>query len=102
MPLPDFRPPSLEELRALWRKHRSETDIERLILEVQHQRLALLQMRALITVGIADARRADPLAIDGASPLRTLEARILHELVRIEQVNEKPDAAAKAKIRERS
>ncbi|AUT52366.1 hypothetical protein C2L66_11215 [Paraburkholderia caribensis] len=66
------------------------TDVERLILEVQHQRQTLLQMRALSTAGIADARHTDPLAIDAASPLRTLEARILQELLRIEQTNLKP------------
>ncbi|ALP62837.1 hypothetical protein [Paraburkholderia caribensis] len=102
MSLPDFKAPSLDELRTLWRTHRGETDIERLLLEVQHQRLALLQMHALITAGIADAQRADPLTIDGASPLRTLEARILQELIRIEQANKNSDATPRATIRERS
>jgi hypothetical protein len=98
MPLPDFTPPSLNELRALWRTHRGDADIERLILEIHHQRQALLQMRMLITAGIAEVQRDDPLAVDGASPLRTLDTRILHELVRIEE----PDTTPKVQIRERS
>lgn len=102
MSLPDFTPPSIDELRALWRAHRGETDIERLILEVQHLRQALTQMRALIAAGIADVQRADPLAVDGASPLRTLEARILHELIRPENSERKPDTHGKSLVRERS
>jgi hypothetical protein len=92
----------MNSVRAHWRTHRGVTDVERLILEVQHQRQALVQMRALVTAGIANAQRNDPLAVDAASPLRTLETRILQELVRIDQTNTPDDTLPKARIRERS
>ncbi|WP_438396945.1 hypothetical protein [Caballeronia sp. DA-9] len=36
--LPPFEPVGLGEMRALWRRHRGEKDIERLLLEIQYGR----------------------------------------------------------------
>lgn len=36
--LPPFEPVGLGEMRALWRRHRGDKDIERLLLEIQYGR----------------------------------------------------------------
>ncbi len=38
MPLPDFSPPTIYDLRRFWVKYRRNEDVRRLILEVEHQR----------------------------------------------------------------
>jgi hypothetical protein len=42
--LPRFEPVGVEESRALWRKYRGNSDIERLLLEVAHGRQAFGQL----------------------------------------------------------
>ena len=41
MSLPDFTPLPTNELRELWRAHRGNADVRRLILEIQHGREVL-------------------------------------------------------------
>ncbi len=41
MALPNFNPPTLYDLRRFWVKYRSNEDVRRLILEVEHQRRLL-------------------------------------------------------------
>jgi DNA-binding transcriptional MerR regulator len=53
MILPPFKPPKYDELRAWYRQYQSD-DVRRLIFEVQAQRYALPEIRAL-----ADACRID-------------------------------------------
>jgi hypothetical protein len=83
--LPAFVPPSLTELRALWREHRSNEDIERLILEIQHQRQALMQMRSLVDASVREVRSISHAPVDHASPLIALQTRLVQELMRVSE-----------------
>jgi hypothetical protein len=47
MSLPNFSSPSLEELRALWKRYRGNPDVERLILEVKRTHDVLLDVEDL-------------------------------------------------------
>jgi hypothetical protein len=80
--LPAFARPSLTELRALWRKHRGNEDIERLILEIQHQRQTLMQMRSLVDASVKEVRSVSKVTVDHASPLMTLREKLVHETIR--------------------
>jgi len=80
--LPAFAPPSLTELRSLWREHRGNEDIERLILEIQHQRLTLMQMRSLVDASVKEVRSICQVPADHASPLMALQAKLVHETMR--------------------
>jgi hypothetical protein len=80
--LPAFVPPSLAELRALWRAHRGNHDIERLILEIQHQRQTLMQMRSLVDASVKEVRSVALAPVDHASPLIALQTRLVHEVMR--------------------
>jgi hypothetical protein len=90
MPLPDFNPPTLAELRALWKAHRGDDEIARLILEVQHQRLLLLELKSLIDAGVYEVRRMDPTLPDQASPLTTLKTRLAREVLRVGEIDDRP------------
>ena len=71
MHLPPFDPPTLAELRAWWRTC-DEQAIHRLILEIQRQRLTLLELRNLIDSGVQQARAADRSLVEWAGePVRT-------------------------------
>lgn len=82
MNLPTFDPPSLTELRTLWRVHRGNIDIERLILEIQHQRLALMQMRSLVDASVKEVRSISQAPADHASPLIAHQTKLVHEVMR--------------------
>ena len=81
MHLPPFDPPTLAELRAWWRTC-DEQAIHRLILEIQRQRLTLLELRNLIDSGVQQARAADRSLVERGEPLMTLRIRFAQEVLR--------------------
>ncbi|MFL9981700.1 hypothetical protein [Paraburkholderia sediminicola] len=87
MRLPPFDPPTLAELRAWWRT-RDEQAIQRLILEIQRQRLTLLELRNLIDSGVQQARAADRTLVERGEPLMTLRIRIAQEVLRVGDVDD--------------
>ncbi|HZZ05418.1 hypothetical protein [Paraburkholderia sp.] len=87
MRLPPFAPPSLAELRTWWRT-RDEQAIQRLILEIQRQRLTLLELRNLIDSGVQQARAADRTLVERGEPLMTLRIRIAQEVLRVGDIDD--------------
>ncbi|MCX4154230.1 MULTISPECIES: hypothetical protein [Paraburkholderia] len=87
MRLPPFEPPTLAELRAWWRT-RDEQAIQRLILEIQRQRLTLLELRNLIDSGVQQARTADRTLVERGEPLMTLRIRIAQEVLRVGDIDD--------------
>ena len=87
MRLPPFDPPTLAELRAWWRT-RDEQAIHRLILEIQRQRLTLLELRNLIDSGVQQARASDRTLVDRGEPLMTLRIRIAQEVLRVGDIDD--------------
>ncbi|MFM0284671.1 hypothetical protein P0D75_42345 [Paraburkholderia sediminicola] len=87
MRLPPFEPPTLAELRAWWRT-RDEQAIQRLILEIQRQRLTLLELRNLIDSGVQQARASDRTLVDRGEPLMTLRIRIAQEVLRVGDIDD--------------
>ena len=88
MRLPPFAPPTLAELRAWWRM-RDEEAVQRLILEIQRQRLTLLELRNLIDAGVQQARAADRALVERGEPLLTLRMRIAQEVLRAGDIDDK-------------
>jgi hypothetical protein len=87
MRLPPFEPPTLAELRAWWRT-RDEQAVQRLILEIQRQRLTLLELRNLIDCGVQQARAADRTLVERGEPLMTLRIRIAQEVLRVGDIDD--------------
>ena len=87
MRLPPFEPPTLAELRAWWRT-RDEQAVQRLILEIQRQRLTLLELRNLIDCGVQQARVADRTLVERGEPLMTLRIRIAQEVLRVGDIDD--------------
>ncbi|WP_434111771.1 hypothetical protein [Paraburkholderia caffeinilytica] len=87
MRLPPFDPPTLAELRSWWRT-RDEQAIQRLILEIQRQRLTLLELRNLIDSGVQQARAADRTLVERGEPLMTLRIRIAQEVLRAGDIDD--------------
>ncbi|AXL50014.1 hypothetical protein DSC91_002033 [Paraburkholderia caffeinilytica] len=87
MRLPPFDPPTLAELRAWWRT-RDEQAVQRLILEIQRQRLTLLELRSLIDSGVQQARAADRTLVERGEPLMTLRIRIAQEVLRVGDIDD--------------
>jgi hypothetical protein len=87
MRLPPFDPPTLAELRAWWRT-RDEQAVQRLILEVQRQRLTLLELRNLIDSGVQQARAIDRTLVERGEPLMTLRIRIAQEVLRVGDIDD--------------
>jgi hypothetical protein len=87
MRLPPFEPPTLAELRAWWRT-RDEQAVQRLILEIQRQRLTLLELRNLIDCGVQQARAADRTLVERGEPLMTLRIRIAQEVLRAGDIDD--------------
>ncbi|MDR6391268.1 hypothetical protein [Paraburkholderia phenoliruptrix] len=87
MRLPPFEPPTLAELRAFWRA-RDERAVHRLILEIQRQRLTLLELRSLIDYGVQQARAADRTLVERGEPLMTLRIRIAQEVLRVGEIDD--------------
>lgn len=87
MRLPPFDPPTLAELRTWWRT-RDEQAIQRLILEIQRQRLTLLELRNLIDSGVQQARAADRTLVERGEPLMTLRIRIAQEVLRVGDIDD--------------
>ncbi|MFM0346003.1 MULTISPECIES: hypothetical protein [unclassified Paraburkholderia] len=87
MRLPPFEPPTLAELRAWWRT-RDEQAVQRLILEIQRQRLTLLELRNLIDCGVQQARTADRTLVERGEPLMTLRIRIAQEVLRVGDIDD--------------
>lgn len=87
MRLPPFDPPTLAELRAWWRT-RDELAVQRLILEIQRQRLTLLELRNLIDCGVQQARAADRALVERGEPLMTLRIRIAQEVLRVGDIDD--------------
>jgi hypothetical protein len=42
--LPRFEPVGVDEGRALWKKYRGNTDVERMLLEIEHSRRTMLEL----------------------------------------------------------
>jgi hypothetical protein len=87
MRLPTFEPPTLAELRTWWRT-RDEHAVQRLILEIQRQRLTLLELRNLIDNGVQQARAADRSLVERGEPLMTLRIRIAQEVLRVGDIDD--------------
>jgi len=87
MRLPHFEPPALVELRSWWRT-RDEQAVQRLILEIQRHRLALLELRDLIDNGVRQARAADRALVEHGQPLMTLRIRIAQEVLRVGDIDD--------------
>lgn len=87
MRLPNFAPPTLAELRAWWRM-RDEQAVQRLVLEIQRQRLTLLELRYLIDSGVKQARAADRTLVERGEPLMTLRIRIAQEVLRVGDIDD--------------
>ena len=87
MRLPPFEPPTLAELRAWWRT-RDEQAVQRLILEIQRQRLTLLELRNLIDCGVQQARAADRTLVERGEQLMTLRIRIAQEVLRVGDIDD--------------
>ncbi|MFM0503287.1 hypothetical protein [Paraburkholderia caffeinilytica] len=87
MRLPPFDPPTLAELRAWWRT-RDEQAVQRLILEIQRQRLTLLELRNLIDSGVQQARATDRTLVERGEPLMTLRIRIAQEVLRVGDIDD--------------
>ncbi|WP_144148446.1 hypothetical protein [Paraburkholderia sp. BCC1884] len=87
MRLPPFDPPTLADLRAWWRT-RDEQAVQRLILEIQRQRLTLLELRLLIDSGVQQARAVDRTLVDRGEPLMTLRIRIAQEVLRVGDIDD--------------
>ncbi|MFM0340476.1 hypothetical protein [Paraburkholderia fungorum] len=87
MRLPSFEPPTLADLRAWWRT-RDEQAVQRLILEIQRQRLTLLELRYLIDAGVQQARVTDRTLIERGEPLMTLRIRIAQEVLRVGDIDD--------------
>ena len=87
MRLPPFEPPTLAELRAWWRT-RDEQAVQRLILEIQRQRLTLLELRNLIDSGVQQARATDRALVERGEPLMTLRIRIAQEVLRVGDIDD--------------
>ncbi|ASL46018.1 hypothetical protein bAD24_III01380 [Burkholderia sp. AD24] len=87
MRLPPFDPPTLAELRAWWRL-RDEHAVQRLILEIQRQRLTLLELRNLIDCGVQQARATDRTLVERGEPLMTLRIRIAQEVLRVGDIDD--------------
>jgi hypothetical protein len=87
MRLPPFEPPTLAELRAWWRT-RDEQAVQRLILEIQRQRLTLLELRNLIDCGVQQARATDRTLVERGEPLMTLRIRIAQEVLRVGDIDD--------------
>ena len=87
MRLPTFEPPTLAELRIWWRM-RDEHAVQRLILEIQRQRLTLLELRTLIDNGVQQARAADRSLVERGEPLMTLRIRIAQEILRVGDIDD--------------
>jgi hypothetical protein len=87
MRIPPFDPPTLAELRACWRTH-DEQAVRRLILEIQRQRLTLLELRNLIDSGVQQARMADRALVERGEPLMTLRIRIAQEVLRVGDIDD--------------
>jgi hypothetical protein len=90
MKLPDFKPPTLIELRNWWQDHRGESDVERLILEVQHLRLALLRMRDKADAAVQLAKEVDRGLIARESPIMELRIRLAQEVLRVGTIDDTP------------
>jgi hypothetical protein len=87
MRLPPFEPPTLAQLRAWWRT-RDEQAVQRLILEIQRQRLTLLELRNLIDSGVQQARATDRALVERGEPLMTLRIRIAQEVLRVGDIDD--------------
>ncbi|KGX12655.1 putative gP32 [Burkholderia pseudomallei] len=71
MILPPFNPPKLPEMTEWWTRC-TYADVQRLILEVQHQRLTLWELRSCIADASRRARAIDPSLLEYGAPLRRL------------------------------
>jgi hypothetical protein len=84
--LPQFDPPRYDELREWWMKYRGNSDIRRLILEVQTQRYALSEMRDIAESARNYARQHAPETLGNDRSLTRLHRRLEDELRRGGQV----------------
>ncbi|MDR8398855.1 hypothetical protein NE850_21230 [Paraburkholderia sp. USG1] len=90
MTLPPFIPPTLAELREWYQLYKQNTDVWRLIMEVQHSRETLAHLNVLLAQTARAARRAEFGRLTGEdAPLRDACAVVEAELFRIGPVGGK-------------
>ncbi|AOJ06505.1 hypothetical protein [Burkholderia mayonis] len=85
MILPPFDPPKLPEMTEWW-KQCTYADVHRLILEVQHQRLTLWELRGCVADASRRARAIDPVLLEYGAPLRRLGTVIDKEIERAQPI----------------
>lgn len=100
MKLPDFKPPTLAELRTWWHDHRGEGDVERLILEVQHLRLLILRLRGEADAAVRLAKEFDRSLIARESPIMELRIRLAQEVLRVGDIDDTPKRDMPRTVRE--
>lgn len=82
MTLPSFDPPQYDELREWWKTYRGNTDVLRLILEVQSQRYAIAEMRMMADAARRQAAEEAPELLAKGRALPKLHRRLEQELKR--------------------
>lgn len=82
MTLPSFDPPQYDELREWWKTYRGNTDVLRLILEVQSQRYAIAEMRMMADAARRQAAEEAPELLGKGRALPKLQRRLEQELKR--------------------
>jgi hypothetical protein len=87
----NFPPPTLAELRALWAARPDDPDMRCVLLEVQHARLALLDIIALAN-DIEDIASTHDYQVNAKryQPRRALLARLREEIKRVGPVIDSP------------
>jgi hypothetical protein len=68
--------------------HARRAGRQRLILEIQRQRLTLLELRDLIDSGVQQARATDRTLVERGEPLMTLRIRIAQEVLRVGDIDD--------------
>jgi|UPI000690AEB5 hypothetical protein len=89
MKLPSFAAPTLADLRDWWHRH-PHPDVRRLILEVQRQRLELLETRTLFDEGFRQVERDAPALATNGMPLSRVRVRLAIEIRRAGVIDDSP------------
>ncbi|AOK07831.1 hypothetical protein WI41_22455 [Burkholderia latens] len=93
MILPPFDPPKLNDLTEWWTKC-TYADVQRLILEVQHLRLTLWELRAHVADAARRIRVLDPDMLAHGSALRRLSYLLEKEIERANPIGRPRDVYA--------
>jgi hypothetical protein len=102
MVLPPFDPPQYDELREWWLQYRGNTDVLRLILEVQAQRYAIAEMRMMADAARRQAADEAPELLHKGRALPQLHRRLEQELKRGGRIYPEPKLSKEDKRRRSS